>query len=100
MSVAGSESFLREGAACTGSAFASPAASRSRPPVDDAALTTTIQNQLTADNSINGQPVQVAVSGGVATLSGSVQNDAQRTIAARDAAGVTRASRRSSTTSR
>ncbi len=56
--------------------------------VDDAALTTTIQNQLTADNSINGQPVQVAVSGGVATLSGSVQNDAQRTIAARDAAGV------------
>ncbi len=57
--------------------------------VDDAALTTTIQNQLTADNSINGQPVQVAVSGGIATLSGSVQNDAQRTIAARDAAGVT-----------
>ena len=57
--------------------------------VDDAALTTTIQNQLTADNSINGQPVQVAVSGGVATLSGTVQNDAQRTIAARDAAGVT-----------
>ena len=57
--------------------------------VDDAALTTTIQNQLTADNSVNGQPVQVAVSGGIATLSGSVQNDAQRTIAARDAAGVT-----------
>ncbi len=56
--------------------------------VDDAALTTTIQSQLTADNSINGQPVQVAVSGGIATLSGSVQNDAQRTIAARDAAGV------------
>ena len=56
--------------------------------VDDAALTTTIQNQLTADASINGQPVQVAVAGGVATLSGSVQNDAQRTIAARDAAGV------------
>lgn len=62
---------------------------KSKPvPVDDAALTTTIQNQLTADNSINGQPVQVAVSGGIATLSGSVQNDAQRTIAARDAAGV------------
>ena len=57
--------------------------------VDDAALTTTIQSQLTADNSINGQPVQVSVSGGIATLSGSVQNDAQRTIAARDAAGVT-----------
>ena len=56
--------------------------------VDDAALTATIQNQLTSDSSINGQPVQVGVSGGIATLSGSVQNEAQRTIAARDAAGV------------
>ena len=46
---------------------------KSKPPqVDDAALTTTIQNQLTSDSSINGQPVQVAVSGGVATLSGTV----------------------------
>ena len=63
---------------------------RSKPvTVDDAALTTTIQNQLTSDGSIAGQPVQVAVSGGIATLSGTVQNDAQRTIAARDAAGVT-----------
>ena len=46
--------------------------------VDDAALTATIQSQLTSDNSIAGQPVQVAVAGGIATLSGSVQNDAQR----------------------
>ncbi len=56
--------------------------------VDDSVLATTIQNQLSSDTSIGGQPVQVAVSGGIATLSGSVQNDAQRTLAARDAAGV------------
>ncbi len=62
---------------------------KAKPPaVNDAALTSTIQNQLTSDNSLSGQPVQVAVSGGIATLSGNVQNDAQRTIAARDAAGV------------
>ncbi len=62
---------------------------KAKPPVvNDAALTTTIQNQLTSDSSLNGQPVQVAVSSGIAILSGSVQNDAQRTIAARDAAGV------------
>ena len=84
-------------AACTSYARVLPAlvllciaGCKSKPAVvDDAALTTTIQNQLTADNSIHGQPVQVAVSGGVATLSGTVGNDAQRTIAARDAAGVT-----------
>ena len=55
---------------------------------DDAALTQNIQSALTSDTAIAGQPVQVAVQSGVATLSGSVSNDAQRTLAARDAAGV------------
>jgi len=56
--------------------------------VPDSTLTQNIQSTLAADNAIAGQPVQVAVQNGVATLSGSVSNDAQRAIAARDAAGV------------
>jgi hypothetical protein len=60
----------------------------SAPRVSDAGLTENIQGALGADNAIAGQPVQVAVQSGVATLSGSVSNDAQRTLAARDAAAV------------
>ena len=61
---------------------------KSNSSVPDSTLAGNIQTTLAADNAVAGQPVQVAVSGGVATLSGSVQNDAQRTLAARDAAGV------------
>ena len=57
-------------------------------PANDAALTTKVQSILTADSAIAGQPVQVAVQGGVVTLNGSVANDAQRALAARDASGV------------
>ncbi len=59
-----------------------------KPAVSDDALTTTIQSQLAADSAIAGQQVTVQVQNGVATLNGVVSNDAQRTIAARDAAGV------------
>jgi hypothetical protein len=55
---------------------------------NDAALTSKIQTTLAADPAVAGEPVQVAVQGGVATLTGSVANDAQRALAARDAAGV------------
>jgi outer membrane biosynthesis protein TonB len=58
------------------------------PAVNDATLTGNIQSTLAADSVIAGQPVQVAVAGGVATLTGYVSNDAQRAVAARDAAGV------------
>ena len=57
-------------------------------PVDDATLTGAIQKQLSTDNAIAGQPIQTVVASGVATLSGSVGNDAQRSLAARDAASV------------
>ena len=57
-------------------------------PANDAALTTKVQSTLTADSAVAGQPIQVAVQGGVVTLNGSVANDAQRTLAARDASGV------------
>jgi len=54
----------------------------------DATLTGKIQTTLAADSAIAGQPVQVAVKDGVVTLTGSVSNDAQRVLAARDAATV------------
>ena len=55
---------------------------------DDAALNQAVNSQLAQDGSISGQPLQATVQDGVATLNGSVQNDAQKTIAARDTAGV------------
>ncbi len=58
------------------------------PPPDDAALTRNSQAQISTDTSLSGQQITVAVSGGVASLNGTVQNDAQKTIAARDVAGV------------
>jgi len=51
-------------------------------------VSASIQSTLAADSAIAGQPVAVSVQNGVATLTGSVSNDAQRTLAARDAAGV------------
>ena len=61
---------------------------KARPPISDAALTASIQQQLSGDSAIAGQQIAVTVQQGVATLNGVVLNDAQRTIAARDAAGV------------
>lgn len=55
---------------------------------NDATLTHNLQSQLASDTSISGQPVQGNIANGVATLTGMVANDAQRTIAARDAAGI------------
>jgi hypothetical protein len=55
---------------------------------DDATLAQTVQSQLVADSSINGQPIQASVKDGVVALNGTVQNDAQKVLAARDAAGV------------
>ena len=54
----------------------------------DAALTQAVSAQISGDSSLSGQPIQATVQAGVATISGSVLNDAQRTIVARDAAAV------------
>ena len=58
------------------------------PPVTDASLTQAVQAQLAADHALIGIPLQTVVASSVVTLSGTVSNDAQRTIAARDAAGI------------
>ena len=56
---------------------------------DDSALTSSVQTQLSSDGSLTGLPIQAAVQDGIATLNGTVNNDAQRELAARDASGVT-----------
>lgn len=58
------------------------------PTPDDAALTRNSQAQISTDASLSGQPVTVSVAKGIASVNGSVLNDAQKTIAARDVAGV------------
>jgi hypothetical protein len=58
------------------------------PPPNDASLTNNVQTVLTTDPALGGQPLQVTVMNGEATLNGTVANDAQRVLAARDAAGV------------
>ena len=57
-------------------------------PVDDGQITTQIQSKLSEDSGLQGKPITVQASGGVVTLSGTVDNDAQRTAASRYASGV------------
>ena len=73
--------------ACATVLFFSPAGCKSNP-TDDGTLTHNVQSSLSDDSSLNGLGIQGNVQGGVATLSGSAQNDAQRSLAARDASGV------------
>ncbi len=55
---------------------------------DDSQLTGQIQSKLGQDSGLQGKPITVQISGGVVTLSGTVENDAQRTAAARYASEV------------
>ena len=57
-------------------------------PNDDATLTTNVQAALAADAAIKQQPIQVAVQGGIVTLSGNVSDDTASSVAAQDAAKV------------
>ncbi len=57
--------------------------------VDDATLTTDVKSALAADSAISQQPINVAVQGGIVTLSGNLSDETARSVAARDAATVT-----------
>lgn len=57
-------------------------------PVDDSAMNRNVQSSLSDDSALNGLGIQGSVQHGVATLTGNAQNDAQRSLAARDASGV------------
>ncbi len=61
---------------------------RKAPAADDPSLNAAVQQRLQADTGLSGQPLQATVQGGVATLSGSVDSAAARSLAANDTAGV------------
>src|SRR5215469_15516872 len=55
---------------------------------DDAQVTQQVQSKLNADSGLQGKGVNVQTSAGVVTLSGTVDNDNERTAAARYASEV------------
>ncbi|MGO9403761.1 MAG: BON domain-containing protein [Terriglobales bacterium] len=55
---------------------------------DDSQLTRQIQSKLNEDSGLHGKPIAVETSGGVVTISGTVENETQREAAARYAAAV------------
>jgi hypothetical protein len=54
----------------------------------DAALATNVQKKIMADSSLTAQPISVAASDGIVTLSGTVGDQNMRDAAAKDAAEV------------
>jgi len=55
---------------------------------DDNQVTGQVQSKLAGDSGLQSKPITVQTSGGVVTLSGTVDNDIQRTAASRYAASV------------
>jgi hypothetical protein len=55
---------------------------------DDAKVTSEIQSKFTQDSGLSTKQLNVQASGGIVTLSGNVDNDAQRDAAGRQAASV------------
>ncbi len=55
---------------------------------DDSQLTSQIQSKLNEDSGLHGKPITVQASGGVVTLSGTVENETQREAAARYASAI------------
>jgi hypothetical protein len=55
---------------------------------DDGQLTAQIQSKLSQDSGLQGKAITVQTSSGAVTLSGTVENDAQRTAAARYASEI------------
>lgn len=57
-------------------------------PRDDQQINSDIQAKIAAESALNGQSISVATAGGVATLTGKVDNDASRALASADSASV------------
>jgi hypothetical protein len=55
---------------------------------DDSQATSQIQSKLNEDSGLHGKPITVQTSGGVVTLSGTVEDEAQREAAARYASAI------------
>src|SRR6202030_274151 len=67
--------------------FLSLASSCARKP-DDAKISNDIQSKFSQDSGLSGKQLTVQASNGVVTLGGTVDNDAQRDAASRQAASV------------
>jgi len=61
---------------------------KSSPAPDDAALTSAVQTRIAGDSALQPESIQVTVQNGIATLNGTVSNEAARSLAASDAAQV------------
>jgi hypothetical protein len=57
-------------------------------PADDSQITSQTQSKLNEDSGLQGKAITVQTSGGVVTLSGTVDNEAERTAASRYASGI------------
>ncbi len=55
---------------------------------DDSQMTSQIQSKLNEDSGLHGKPITVQTSGGVVTISGTVENETQREAAARYASAI------------
>jgi len=55
---------------------------------DDSQLTSQIQSKLNEDSGLHGKPITVQTSGGVVTISGTVENETQREAASRYASAT------------
>ena len=70
-------------------AFAIAGCKSSAPvPTDDAALTAALQSRIAGDTALSNEPIQPSVEKQIATLNGTVSNEAARSLAAADAAQV------------
>ena len=58
------------------------------PPADDARLTQAVQSRLSGDSALSTEPIQASVQNGIATLNGTVSNEAARSLAAADTAQI------------
>jgi hypothetical protein len=78
------------GAAVLGLVLTFAAGCRNQPaPRTDEQITTDIQAKIHGESALAGQNIQVSVAGGVATLNGTVSDEASRALAANDSGTVT-----------
>jgi outer membrane biosynthesis protein TonB len=62
--------------------------SASAPVTDDATLATAVHSRLASDSALSNESIQSSVENGIATLNGTVSNEAARSLAASDVAQV------------
>jgi hypothetical protein len=66
-----------------------PPAASTPTPRSDQDVANDIQTRINAESALSGQNIQVSVNNGMATLTGTAQNDASRALASADAGSVT-----------